>query len=110
MKMNKTTYSLALLTFAVGATAIQAAPIDPKIIVSGGGDATSVTAPVFTFMSDVAGGGVFSFTNDTSSDFASLDLFVKLPQGSPLTVPPIRLTGANLPLQTSQLAIWRFII
>ncbi|MGA8027103.1 MAG: PEP-CTERM sorting domain-containing protein [Bryobacteraceae bacterium] len=82
--MSKRIYFLALLVCAIRTTAIWAGPIDPKIIVSGGGDATYVTSPVFTFMSDSAGGGVLSFINATGMDFLSLDLFVTLAQGSPI--------------------------
>ena len=82
--MRKHTCVLAFFILGIAATAVRATPIDPRIIVSGAGDATAVTTPVFTFMSDPSGGGVLSFINDTRSDWFSLDFFVALPQGSPI--------------------------
>lgn len=73
---------LALFMFAGTAAALRAAPVDPKIIVSGGGDATNVTSDVFTFQSDPNGGGVFTFINDSNSNWLSLDFLVTLPSGS----------------------------
>ncbi|MBV9158314.1 MAG: hypothetical protein JO097_18780 [Acidobacteriaceae bacterium] len=83
--MSKSVFILALAVFGATAVAARATPSDPRIIVSGGGDPTAVETPVFTFMSDAAGGGVLSFVNDTSLDWTSLDFFVKLPSGSPIT-------------------------
>jgi hypothetical protein len=61
-------------------------PGDPEIEIDNLGDATPITTNTFTVSADTAGGGRFSFLNDTNMDWTSITFNVPL-QYLPTTNP-----------------------
>jgi hypothetical protein len=81
--MTSSRYFLAML-LAMTPLALQGSK--PTIIVNGDPpDITVVTDTLFTFGADAAGGGDFSFQNETGQDWIKLDIFVTLPAFESIT-------------------------
>ena len=80
--MHKRAVLGLLLAFTLAAV-LNAAPIDPRIIInSDPPNPTPVTGLVFTFGSNANGGGVLPFINETNLDWLGLAISVDLPTGS----------------------------
>ncbi|MBV9611206.1 MAG: hypothetical protein JO091_01985 [Acidobacteriaceae bacterium] len=75
--------SLCLLAaFALGAAAIEAAPLDPQGVFDNYVSGTAITPETdFTFGADPNGGGVFSFQNVSGTNWTAMDFIVTEPQG-----------------------------
>jgi hypothetical protein len=77
--------ALFCLTLLSTIPLIRATPVDPQISVGDPAAGTPLHSGTFYFMSDVHGGGILDFTNDTRQVWQTLDFFVTLPANNTIS-------------------------
>jgi hypothetical protein len=83
--MRRLANALLCLAILTTVSVTRANTVDPQFSVGDPATGTAVDSTIFSFTSNVHGGGILDFTNNTHQVWNSLDFFVILPSADTIT-------------------------
>lgn len=85
MRTSYANYIKMACLLIAAAPLMRASSVDPRIVIGDPDEGTVVTSQTFGLESDVHGGGVLNFINESGVTFQTLDFFVTLPSVDAIT-------------------------
>ncbi|HTU46697.1 MAG TPA: hypothetical protein VMF91_16645 [Bryobacteraceae bacterium] len=83
--MRRLGTAIACLAIFIVVPVSRATSLDPRIVIGDPATGTPTDSASFSFRSDVHGGGIFQFVNDSGQTWTTLDFFVTLPSSDTIT-------------------------